>query len=163
MKKGHDVLIALNQTWVRSSYFVLTPLHSNTRDTNREISTHHFTLLSAKNEFLLWMVVVLKMMKFFNLLSQGLHNRCGKDSLCVRGLLQIFSTAASRAQFPLPYRFFQWEISPIDLEVRSFLPTDLYTFLGVFGRLPLDILKTATWHFTMRFDLAGSSTLSSLW
>ena len=35
------------------------------------------------------------MMKFFNLLSQGLRNRCGKDSLCVRGLLQIFSTAAT--------------------------------------------------------------------
>ena len=158
MKKGHNVPVALNQTWVRSSYFVLTPLHSNIHDTDREISMHRFTLLSAKNEFLLWMVVVLKMMKFFNLLSQGLHNGCGKDSLCVRGLLQIFSTAASRAQFPLPYRFFQWEILPIDLEVRFFLPTDLYTFLGVFGRLPLDILKTATWHFTTQFDLARSST-----
>ena len=105
---------------------------------------HRFTLLSAKNEFLVWMVVVLKIMKFFNLLSQGLHNGCGKDSLCLRGLQQMFSTAVSRAQFPLPYRFFQCEISPIDLEVRSFSPTDLYTFLSVFGRLPRDILKTAT-------------------
>ena len=56
----------------------------------------------------------------------------------------MFSTAVSRAQFSLPYRFFQCKISPIDLEVRSFSPTDLYTFLSVFGRLPRDILKTAT-------------------
>lgn len=158
MKKGHNVPVALNQTWSHSSYFVLTPLHSNIRDTDREISMHRFTLLSAKNEFLVWMVVVLKMMKLFNLLSQGLHNGCGKDSLCLRGLQQMFSTAVSRAQFPLPYRFFQCEISPIDLEVRSFSPTDLYTFLSVFGRLPRDILKTATWHFTTQFDLARSST-----
>ena len=61
------------------------------------------------------MIVDLKTIKFFNLLSHGLHNRCGKDSTGNRDFPWIFSAAASSAQFPLPNKFFQWESSPNDL------------------------------------------------
>ena len=74
-----------------------------------ETSIHLLILSPVLNDFWASMIVDLKTIKLFNLLSHGLHNRCGKDSLRNRGFPWIFSAAASSARFPLPNKFFQWE------------------------------------------------------
>ena len=101
-------------------------------------SRHRFTITSNDA----WLSVVLKFLKFVSLRSHGLHTKRGKTSLRGSAFPYRYSAVARSCGFPLLQRFFQWEISPTDLQSRQQLKlTDLlavYNFLGVSGWLPHD-------------------------
>lgn len=117
-------------------------------------SIYPLILSPVLKDFSVLMIMDLKAIKLFNLLSHGLHSRCGKDSMCNTGFMWIFSAAASSAQFPLPNKFFQWETLSNDLhnlqQFKRFEPTDFFAVFSVDGHLtfhcdPHESGRSNTW------------------
>ena len=80
------------------------------RVTDGDTSMH---LLTLSNESCVTVIFNLNSWKLFNLLSQGLHRRCGKSSFS-RLRPYISSVVESRAQFPFAKIFLKWT-SPVNL------------------------------------------------
>ena len=90
--------------------------------------------------------MVLNAVKLFSRLSQDLHNRCGNNSSRSKEPPWISSAAASNARLAFAKRLLQCVASFAELhslqELGFTLPDDIYTFFGVWGWPPLDIVWT---------------------